>query len=290
LDLEKKMNFFSQTPDLPMKFFVPMILFFQLLPTSLLFCQKINDPIAHSILAFIQTVDPLFESTYVKSEDGADQKYTEFLISGIKSADAEIQRTKSLTSFGMVMASLSKADAKAFGTKISKDEEIRQEYQSFLYLGTIPVSSDQEKTQVYLHAIKSIAFHLKVKEIPAYENLGMVNNYVEKELQKNFESFNEDDADRINQIQLHFLFSIALENFSKFLSVGILEEDQNPAFDELASQRARVMPQVSNIGELSSRLKSLGDKSAFELNQNMEFLLADYLDLTSNLIGKIIKE
>jgi hypothetical protein len=290
LDLEKKMNFFSQTPDLPMKFFVPMILFFQLLPTSLLFCQKINDPIAHSILAFIQTVDPLFESTYVKSEDGADQKYTEFLISGIKSADAEIQRTKSLTSFGMVMASLSKADAKAFGTKISKDEEIRQEYQSFLYLGTIPVSSDQEKTQVYLHAIKSIAFHLKVKEIPAYENLDMVNKYVENELQKNFESFNEDDADRINQIQLHFLFSIALENFSKFLSVGILEEEQNPAFDELASQRARVMPQVSNIGELSSRLKSLGDKAALELHQNMELLLADYLDLTSNLIGKIIKE
>lgn len=127
---------------------LPLILFFQLLPTSLLFGQKINDPIAHSILAFIETVDPLFESTYVKSEDGSDQKYTEFLISGIKSADAESQRIKSLSSFTMVMASLSKEDAKAFGAKISKYEEIRQEYQSFLYLGTIPVSSDQEKTQV----------------------------------------------------------------------------------------------------------------------------------------------
>jgi len=290
LDLEKKMNFFSQTPDLPMKFFVPMILFFQLLPTSLLFGQKINDPIANSILTFIETVDPLFESTYVKNGEGSDQKYTEFLISEIRSANTEIQRTKSLTSFGMVMASLSKADAKAFGTKISMDEEIRQEYQSFLYLGTIPVSSDQEKIQVYLHAIKSIAFHLKVKEIPAYENLDMVNKYVENELQKNFESFNEDDADRINQIQLHFLFSIALENFSKYLSVGILEEDQNPAFDDLANQRANVMPQVTNIGELSARLKSLGDKEALEVHQNMELLLADYLDLTSNLIGKIIKE
>ena len=274
-----------------MKFLVlPLILFFQLLPTSLLFGQKIKDPIAHSILAFIETVDPLFESTYVKSEDGSDQKYTEFLISGIKSADAESQRIKSLSSFGMVMAYLSKEDAKAFGAKISKDEEIRQEYQSFLYLGTIPVSSDQEKTQVYLHVIRSIAFHLKVKEIPAYENLGMLNNYVENELQKNFESFSEDEAYRINQIQLHFLFSIALENFSKYLSLGILGEDQNPAFDDLANQRANVMPQVTNIGELSARLKSLGDNAALELHQNMELLLTDYLDLTSNLIGKIIKE
>ena len=99
-----------------------------------------------------------------------------------------------------------------------------------------------------------------------------------------------DEAYRINQIQLHFLFSVALENFSKYLSVGILEEDQNPAFVDLANQRANVMPQVTNVGELSARLKSLGDKEALEVHQKMELLLADYLDLTSNLIGKIIKQ
>ncbi|WP_241124374.1 hypothetical protein [Cognataquiflexum nitidum] len=225
----------------------------------------------------------------MKSKDGNDLKYTDFLISEIKSASEDQQKVKALASFAMVMASLSKEDAKIFGAKTGNDEAIRREYQSFLYLETIPISSEEEKLQVYLHAIKSIAFHLKVKEIPAYENLEMVNDYVENELSKNLQTLPKNDALRINQTQLHFLFSIALENYSKFLSVGILKEKQNPRFDQLTASRSKILPQAKNVSGLSDSLISMEGEAYLKLNQDMESLSGEYLDFASDLMGKIIE-
>jgi hypothetical protein len=266
-----------------------IILLFQFIPFSQSYSQEFQDPISNSILSFIDQVAPWFETRYV-SHDGKDLKYTDFLISGIKSASADQQQIKALTSFAMVIASLSKEDAKIYGAKIGKDEEIRKEYQSYLYLGTIPISSEEEKLQVYLHAIKSIAFHLKVKEIPVYEKLEMVNDYVENELSKNLQTLPKNDALRINQVQLHFLLSIALENFSRFLSLGILEEGQNPKFDQLATSRSKILPQVKNVGELSESLIQMEGEAYLNLNKDVEALIGKYFDLTANLMGKIINE
>jgi hypothetical protein len=272
-----------------MKRQIYLLFLFQIITYSKGICQDTSDPISNSILVLIKTVDPLFENSYIKSGDGQDQKYTEFLISGIRSAPVEIKQSKAHSSFAMVLASLSKEDAKAFGLKTGKDEEIRKAYQSFLYLGDIPISSDEEKLQIYLHAIKSVAFHLKVKEIPVYEEMEQVIDYVEDELLKNVESLPKDQANRINQIQLHFLFSIALENLSKFLSLGILEEERNPAFDRLAMNRAKALPVAKNVGELSKLINSLSKEECSELDRKMVLLIADYIDLTKNLLEKVIK-
>jgi len=271
-----------------MKTLTVLIAFFQLSIYFQVYSQEIKDPISKSIVSFIGETEPLFESTYVKSENGSDQKYTEFLISGIKSAPVDLQQIKALNSFAMVLASLSKEDAKAYGVKIGKEEEIRTEYQSFLYLGTIPISSEEEKLEVYLHAIKSVAFHLRVKEIPVYKNLEGITNYVEEELLKTRKFLSQEDANRINQIHLHFLFSIALENFSKFLSLGILEEKENLAFDQLATERAKAMPSAKNVSELSAQLKNLSKNDYLELDQKMVLLISEYLDLTKNLLGKVM--
>lgn len=267
------------------------ILFFQLTPSNGNFSQKAQNPISNSIISFIGQVEPLFGTTYVKSEDGNDLKYADFLISEIKSASEDQRQIKALASFAMVMASLSKEDAKLYGAKSgNNDEAIRKEYQSFLYLGTIPIYSEEEKLQVYLLAIKSIAFHLKVKEIPVFQNLEMVNDYVENEISKNLQVLPKKDAYRINQIQLHFLLSIAMENYSKFLSVGILEEEQNPKFIQLATSRVEILPQSKNVSELSDSLIRMEDEAFLKINQDMEVLLGEYIDLTSNLMWKIINE
>lgn len=271
-----------------MKQLIFLFLFFYLNSFSEIYSQEIKDPISNSVLSFIDQVDPWFETRYVKTEDGKDLKYTDFLISGIRSVPVDQQQIKALTSFAMVMASLSKEDAKVYGAKIGKDEEIRKEYQSYLYLGTLPISSEEEKHQFYLHAIKSIAFHLKVKEIPIYENLEMVNDYVENELSKNLQTLPKNDALKINQVQLHVLFSIGLENLSRFLSMGVLEEEQNPRFDQLATSRSKILPQVNKVGELSESLMRLEVEAYEKLNQDMEVLIGKYLDLTTDLMGKII--
>lgn len=271
-----------------MKSLLLVVLLFNLIPFSPSFSQKIKDPISNSMLSFIDQVDPWFETRYVKTEDGEDLKYTDFLISGIKSASTDQQQIKAMSSFAMVIASLSKEDAKVYGAKIGQDEAIRKEYQSFLYLGTIPISSEEEKLQIYLHAIKSITFHLKVKEIPVYKNLEILNDYVENELSKNLQILPKKDALRINQVQLHVLFSIALENLCKFLSVGILEEEQNPKFNQLANSRADILPQSKKVSELSESLLRMDGKNFISLNQDLESLVGEYLDLTSNLMKKII--
>jgi len=271
-----------------MKSILPFASLLLFLPFSAQSNQEKEQPVVDAVVTFIETASPLFETTYLKGKDGSDQKYTDFLISSIQSAPPEDQLVKSLASFSAIMASLSKEEAKLYGSKIGQDEKIQQEYVSYLYLFAKAISSEEEKNQIYLQAIRSIAFHLKVKEVPIYENLELINGYVEEELLTNSQTLSLEDSFRINQFQLHFLFSFALENYGKFLSVAILEEDQNPAFDKLGTQRAELTPKAKNVNELSIAIKSISDPAYSEINRKLKYLLADYLGLVNDLLWDII--
>lgn len=90
--------------------------------------------------------------------------------------------------------------------------------------------------------LKATDENLREKEIPFYENLELVNSYLESEISRNSDTIKAEISFRINQFRLHFLFSKALENYSKFLFTGILEKDQPSVFDKLATQKAEFMP------------------------------------------------
>lgn len=68
-----------------------------------------------------------------------------------------------------------------------------------------------------------------------------------------------------------------------------LSEEENPAFDRLATKRTKTLPAAKNVGEMSVLIKNLSIEDYLELDRKMVLLLADYIHLSKNVLGKVIK-
>jgi len=244
--------------------------------TANLYSQDNNtQQIVNSIENYIEVFSPSLSYKYVKTPDGRDLKYTDYLKENIKSSKgSDLYLFTALSSFSSIIASISSNDAKEYGIRNNNSDSIRLEYQKFHYLTIDSHANDSKKIEVYINAIKAISFHLKVKDIPAYKNIDVLVNNLET-ITKKPHSFNT------KLWYCHSAFSYALEAYAKTIVYGFLPENEILNYEyrlkDLSNQKQKLVNQINNT-DIPIRTLSDGEMK----------LIVSYFDLINEAISSLM--
>jgi len=253
-----------------------------------------TEVIVNSIKEFIETTSPFFDTKYVKTDDGRDLKFIDYIKIELEKSKIEgndFYLAKALSSFSSIIATLSKEDAKKYGIENKNIELIKVEYQKYLFLSPQNLNSRDDYINIYLNSIRSISFHLKVKNIPVYEDLENLINLISDEISNNKNNLNEAESYKVNLLHCNFLYSIALEKYAKYLIIGVLEKDiPDFPFVELENQRRELMPKVDDFSELSKKLSLLNNSEYSESMNKSSEIIKGYFLIINTGINTILKE
>jgi hypothetical protein len=200
--------------------------------------------IVNSIKDYINVFSPSLSYKYVKTPDGRDINYTDFLKEKIDSSKgSDIYLLTSLTSFSSLMATISKSDAKEYGIQNNSVDSTRFEYQKYLFLSLDPKADESKKIELYINSIRSISFHLKVKYVPAYKDVNNILNNLEKII-------SDPKPYNIKLWYCHSAFSYALGIYAKvvvyrFLPQKEIDKYEN-RFKDLDNKKQKLINQISN--------------------------------------------
>ena len=255
---------------------------------------KSTELIVNSINTFNETTSPFFESKYVKADDGKDLKFNDFVKNEIdksKIKGNDFYLATALSKFSSIIATLSKEDAKKYGIDNNITELIKSEYQKYLFLSSSDSMSHSDYISIYLIAIQSISFHLKVKNIPVYKELDNLISFITVEINNNQNTLNESEAFKVNLLHCNFLYSIALDNYAKYLIIGVLEKDITDfPFNVLENQRKEIMPKADNFSQMTQKLRLLNNEEYSEILNKSSEIVAGYFSIINNSIRMIKKE
>lgn len=255
---------------------------------------KSTEIIVNSIKEFIETTSPFFSTKYVKAPDGNDLKLTDFMKNEIdksKSKGNDYFLATTLCQFSLIIATLSKEDAKKYGVENNNSDLLQSEYQKYLYLSSSESMSGEDYITVYLNAIQSIPFHLKVKNVPAFEDLDNVIDYISSEMKNEKPTLTLPLANKVNILHCNNLYSIVLESYAKYLLIGVLEKEITEyPFTELETKRRNLMPVVNDFSELNNKYSLLtNEEYTSKINKSSE-IIAGYFTIINTAISLIVKK
>tara|TARA_B110000238_G_C16116539_1_gene435133 strand:+ start:962 stop:1819 length:858 start_codon:yes stop_codon:yes gene_type:complete len=250
--------------------------------------------IVNSIKDFIETTSPFFSTKYVKTSDGKDLKFTDYIKNEIdksKSKGNGYYLATTLCQFSSIIAKLSKEDAKKYGVENNNPDLLKSEYQKYLYLSSSESMSSADYITVYLNAIQSVPFHLKVKNVPVFEDLDKVIYYISNEIESAKTTLTVPLAYKVNILHFTNLYSIVLESYAKYLVIGVLgKEITEYPFTELETKRRNLMPVVNDFSEFNNKYSLLGNTEyTSKINKSSE-IIAGYFSIINTAISTIVQE
>ena len=237
--------------------------------------NKSVDQLANSIDKYIDIWSPILSSKYIKTPDGRDLKYTDFLKENINSSKGtDINLLKSLASFSSLIMTLSKNDAIEYGNAHNNSRSIRTDYQKYLYLNIASAASESSKIDIYINVLKSISFHIKVKDISIYKNIDKIIENLEIITSKNYEY----------ETKLWFCnsaFTFIIADYAKTIVYGYLPDNKKEDYDNRLSaldNKKQVLNKQGNDESISIETLSEGEIK----------LIVKYFDVINDAIPIIL--
>lgn len=201
--------------------------------------SEIIQILSASIIQFTDTLATAFE-TKEYTEVVNDLPFGTYFRNEIKSVNQdsinfEFAQTKLFTTFCNMIAIISKAKAKRFTDDKKEFEEIHDEYIEYLNLQTNKPITSQELIANQFKAIKSIAFYLKVRNVPKNKDLYELIDNLSNLVNEKFKTLNEKDALKIGIYFANYTFCIALADYSYLVDSFLKSPPTNQSSFELES-------------------------------------------------------
>ncbi len=230
--------------------------------------------------------------TYITGDDGKDMLFSDYMLNKITAAKTkgdDQYRATALCTFSAIIAMMSKNDAKSFGEENGDVDILMEEYQYYLSLEHADPLTPEALTDVYLSAIHSVLFHLKVRKIPFYENLDDLVYFISEEMNAATSSYEPSVAFKINQLHCAQLYSMVLEGFAKYLVAGMLNEKiTGYPFTELALKRRDAIPEVDEFSQLNAKMSQLSKEGYAASLQKTHETITEYFKIINMAMTKIL--
>lgn len=238
---------------------------------------SVNEVIVNSIKDYIEVIGktPLFSTKYIKTNDGRDMKYIDYLQTELEKSKTEgndFYLAKALAYFGSINASLSKNSAKRFGIQNNNTSQIQSEYYKYFSLNrtvsTINLSNRNDYINLYLNSIRSISFFFKVQGIPVYEEVEKNINYKSDYIS----SIDKDPrAFKASLTMCHLLFAQTLEDYAKFIVIAEVKKDISDfPFAELSANLSAAIALTFDSEEIDKEIGEIIKGYFFIINSELD--------------------